>query len=206
MPIVDFACMSADETIFGASSGNYAAARATATNTYTNIGITNMLGVGVSTYFRCYRAYLKFDTTTLPAGSTINQVNLKLVCVEDYSVANFNVDIMKYAFSDPVGTYAEANYDGCLTSTKDVTWRNTNGMSLNTQYTSPNMSTAWPTAGGYTRYCLMSERDRSSATGPDNNEYINIASQDHATSSYRPILTIDYTPISGRMLQAIFMD
>jgi len=174
-----------------------------------NIGITDRLVAGVSTYVRVYRAYLKFDTTTLPVGSTINQVNLKLVCVEDNSTGNFNVDIMKYNWSgtDPITAgNRETAYDGCLASTKDVTWRNTNGMSLNTQYTSPNMTTSWPTPGGYTYYCLMSERDRISSVGSDYNEYINVASSTYATEAYRPILTIDYTPITGRMMQAIFMD
>jgi hypothetical protein len=209
MTTLDCVDMTADDTVYGQSTTDYTIARSTANNRFHNIAIPEWLGVGRSMYVRIYRSFLKFNTTTLPGDAIISQVNMKLVCVSDTSTANFDVDIVKYNWSayDPLtNANMETPFDGCLSATKDVTWRNTNGMSLNTVYTSPNMDVDWPTREGYTYYGIRSYSDYANPTNPPtSDEFIYLAAQDHATEAYRPILEIVYEH-GGNMFQVIFTD
>lgn len=139
------------------------------------------------------RMYLKFATAGIPDTDIVSQVNLKM-CVEyDNSIVDFDVVIRKHDWSaqDPLTiTNREAAYDNCLAATSDDNiWRNTAGITLNTQYASGNLSTAWVNKTGYTYYSLISSRDIS-ATAPTGYERINPYSQDSVTVGYRPVLTV----------------
>lgn len=174
---------------------SYALARSTS-NSFSYSGVTISLGQRyASTVYYVYRAFMKFDTAGIPDTDTISQVNMKLVATADSSTTDFDVVIQKYDWSaqDPLSdANREAAFDGCLAATADDNiWRNTSGISVNTVYTSGNLSTAWISKTGYTYYGLMSSRDVS-ATSPTGNEYINIASQNNGTSGYRPVLTVTH--------------
>lgn len=189
----DFAGDAADGEVQGANA-DINTARATSTGS--NLTSVNT-GVGQYMAYTIMRSYLKFDTSAIGAGSTITQVNLKLVCVSDGSATDFDVQIVKQDWSaqDPIvfGT-REAAYDGSLAGTADANiWRNTSGMSINTQYTSGNLATDWPSKIGNTYYSLRSSRDKAGTT-PTGNEYIYLAATENATAAYRPVLVVTLVP------------
>jgi hypothetical protein len=185
----DFAGATADGFVRGTNS-NYSTARSTS---YAYNSTNAVLFLGQFLSYQVYRNFLKFDTSSIPDNNTISQVNLKLVCTYDYSATDFDVQIVKQNWSsqDPLSdTNREAAYDNCLNGTADSSiWRNTSGISLNTQYASGNLDTSWVNKTGYTYYSLRSSRDYGNNT-PTGDEYLQIASADNATSSYRPVLTV----------------
>lgn len=192
----DFSDTDADGWL-GGTSMTYSTARGTV---YDLDDTSNIIYIGQNysafAYY-VYRGYLKFDTSSIPAENNVSQVNLKLVCTVDQSATDFDVQVVKQTWTDPLIDGYAVSYTGCRDGTADSNiWRNTNGMSINTQYTSGNLSVAWITKGGYTKYSLRSSRDYS-ATAPSGKEYINIAANEHATTSYRPILTILHEAISN---------
>jgi len=142
------------------------------------------------------RGFLQFDTSAITESNTVSQVNLRMVCSNNYSDTDFDVQVVKYDWSaqTPLTTgNMEAAYDGCLAADSDSSiWRNTDGISVNTQYTSGNLATAWVNRTGMTYYGLRSNRDVS-ATSPTGSEYIYIATPTNATESYRPTLIVTYT-------------
>ena len=201
----DFAGSTADGNVEGRDVTTYATARSTSysyvtSGTYFLVGQTYEGGKGEPGY-RVFRGFLKFDTSSIGAGSTVTQVNLKLVSPVDSSVTDFDVQIVKQDWSaqDPLSdANREAAFDNCLAGTLDggSPWRNTLSMAINTQYASPNLDTAWVNKTGNTYYSLNSSRDTGNNT-PTGAEYIQIASQENATSGYRPVLTVAYTAGGG---------
>ena len=135
--------------------------------------------------FAVNRSYLGFDTSFVGTDDVL-QVNLKLVCYSDASQTDSDILIKKYTIT---GT-RETDFDGILAADADDSiWRNTSNMSINTVYTSGNLSTAWVNKTGLTYYCLMSSRDRD-ANEPTQYEHIRIAGHTYATVGYRPVLTV----------------
>jgi len=192
----DFSAQTADGQIRGLNA-TYATARSTsdsfnATNNYFFLGQRRY-----SSNYYVFRGFLKFDTASLPDGSKINQVNLKLVCQADFSVtADFDVQIVKQDWSaqDPLSdANRETAYDDALSGTADGNiWRNTNGIVEGTQYTSGNLSTSWPSKTGSTYYSLRSSLDKSGTAPAAGNERIAISTAEHPTAGNRPVLAIDY--------------
>ena len=196
----DYADSTADGYIQG-QSVTYSVARSTSI-AYNNTATILTLGqnfVGGELYV-VYRDSLKFDTSSIPDMALISQNNFKAVVYEDSSITDFDVQIIKQDWSaqDPLSdANREAAYDNCLAGTADDNiWRNTNGISINTQYTSGNLSTAWVSKTGNTYYSLRSSLDFANTT-PTGIERISIYSQEHATEAYRPILTVVYTEGGG---------
>ncbi len=192
----DFTGDEGDAWIYGMSFGSYSTARST-TTAFGDTTNYNRVGQSYAAFtYVTQRSFLKFDTSSIPDSATINQVNLKLTCIADQSTTDFDVQIVKQSWSgqDPItNSNRETAYDNCLGGTADDSiWRNTSGMSTNTQYESGNLSTAWIVKDGVTYYSLRSSRDYGNNT-PTGNEYIDIASEDHSTSSYRPVLAVTYT-------------
>lgn len=201
----DYAASTADGHVYG-QNADYATARSTssgydsATN-YVQIGQSEVTGTDT-----VWRAYLKFDTSAIPDGDVISQVNLKLVCVNDFSDADFDVQIVKQDWSGQDALAAgnrEAAYDNCLAGTADDNiWRNTSGISTNTVYTSGNLATGWPSKTGNTYYSLRSSEDYDNSA-PSGSESIRIASQDNATSGYRPLLAITHAaPVTANFMHS----
>ena len=193
----DFAGGTADITIAG-TNADYTTARATATAI--NITGTSRLSVGQALESPGYwimRSVLLFDTSSI-GTNTVSQVNLKLVATQDVSQRNFDIQIVKQDWSgqNPITTEnRDAAFDGCLAGTADDSiWRNSNGMNVNTQYASGNLATDWVNTTGTTYYSLRSSLDvASSAPTANNQDYVGFASANHATESYRPVLTVTYT-------------
>lgn len=192
----DYAGTTGDGYIAGANA-TYSTARSTSTSF--DIAATTMY-VGQSSSYNVLRSYIKIDASGIPDGDTITQDNLKLVCTADTSATDFDVAIRKQDWSaqDPLAAGTrEAAFDGCLAAASDNNiWRNTAGMSINTVYQSGDLDVTWVSKTGYTYFSLISSRDVSNTT-PTGNEYILLATQDHGTAGYRPVLTVVHAS-SGR--------
>ena len=190
----DFTGNADDHTVYG-SNADYATARSTSAGI--DITGSSKLSVGQALGFLILRGFLKFDTSSI-SPNTVSQVNLKLVCIQDCSQRNFDIQIVKQDWSaqDPIATAnREAVYDNCLSGDADASiWRNTNGMSINTQYASGNLATEWVNTSAATYYSLRGSLDvAGSAPTANNEDYVGIASANNATESYRPVLSVTYT-------------
>lgn len=196
----DYAGTTADGSVRG-QSNTYATARSTSNLIFASTGFLGQWLSGPT--YNLFDVFLKFDTAAIPDTDTVSQVNLKLVAVADNSSVDFDVQIVKQDWSaqDPItDANREAAYDNCLAGTQDggSPWRNTAGMSINTQYASPNLDTAWVVKTGPTYYSLISSRMHDgSGTAPTGTEYITIALTDDATASYRPVLTVVHAPVDA---------
>ena len=134
----DYAADSADGIITGVSAV-YATARSTAVGNATT-GVLEITNSKIGSDYYIYRSFLKFLTSGIPDSDVVSQVNLTMVATNDDSITDFDVQIVKQDWSalDPIsGGTQEALYDGCLSAAADNSiWRNTSGMSVNTQYAS----------------------------------------------------------------------
>lgn len=203
----DFPGDTGDGYVYGRNA-TYATARST---NYTYQTSDTIFYVGQNkdvSYYYCYRGAVKFDTHTIGAGQAVSQVNLKLTPTVDNSDTDFIVQIAKYDWSasDPIGnTNRSTVYNGILAAAQDATWRGTSGISVNTQYASNNLATAWVAMTGTTYYGLISDRDHDgSGTAPSGLERLSIASQNNGTVGYRPLLTVVYAPAAtGRSFTVI---
>jgi hypothetical protein len=187
-----------DGYIWGDNS-NYFAARATgeyenSSNLYLRVGTEVPYAGGVHSV---YRAALKFDTSIIPENATIEQVNLDLTCSTISSTASFDIDVVKYDWSDydPISsTSIDAVYDGILDGTKDATWQNTDDIVEDVTYSSQNLDPSHIESTGYTYYGLRSSRDRGFIYIPTGNERVSIHSAENTSSaSFRPSLLIRYS-------------
>lgn len=200
----DFAGDTADGWIRGASA-TYSTARSTS-ESFDITGAAATLGQFYQGSYYVFRAYLKFDTSSIPDGDTITQVNLKLAASSDSSGTDFDVQIVKQDWSsqDPIeaGT-REAAYDNCLSGTADSNiWRNTSGMATNTDYTSGNLDTAWPSKTGHTYWSLRSSRDYNNNT-PTGYEQIYIHTQQSSSTLRRPVAVIAHSAAAVKRFMAL---
>jgi len=198
----NFKAMSSDSGIYG-SSGTYSTARSTASSHYPT-SQTSVLGqqyCNPGTYY-IYRDFTKFDTSSIPNDATITQVNLKLTPVYQLSGNNvkFDVQIVKADWSayEPITSgNRDSVFDLALSEDLDNSiWRNTDGLVLNTTYTSGNLDTSWVNKSGSTYYALVSKNDRDNTApgyGLANYQYIYPATADHVTSSYSSVLQVEYS-------------
>ena len=181
---------SIDYCILGNGS-DYTSAR----NTAAGLNWTGYNTTGRAATFNTTRSYLKFDTSSIDDEVTISQVNLKLTNQTSYGSQSDNICIAKYNWSsvDPItNSNKETPYDGILLADLDDGIFHSNNMSANTQYTSENLSTTWINKTGYTYYGLISSNDYNNVPVTDNG-HSNLYRYNHATESYRPVLTVTYT-------------
>jgi len=192
----DFESSTTYGTVFG-ENAIWDTAKSTA---YSNNTTLLLCGIN-SGSVRILRAFLQFATSSIDDAATVTQNNLKLVVLNDYSAQDDDIRIHKQNWSAQSPLAAgnrEAAYDGCLAADADDSiWRNTNGISVNTQYASGNLSTSWVSKTGITYYSLISEKDYSGTSFPLGNSYLTFAQPNHATESYRPVLTVTYTEAGG---------
>ena len=140
----DFAGSTDDGYVQGASA-SYSTARNTSSSV--NVSSTVMIVGQVnfnfgSDNFNVYRSALKFDTSSIGAGGTVTQVNLKLAVLQDVTDTDFDVQIVDLDWSaqDPLTSgNMETFYDNCLGGSADSgsPWRNTSGMSTATPLHQP---------------------------------------------------------------------
>lgn len=199
----DFAADAADGYIWGQNTTSHAAARATSTAASDTTTVTQVGQRTTTTpLYYCYRGYISFDTSLIGPASTILQVNLLMAATGDFSTyADFDVQIVKQAWSSPLNNSRELNYDGCLSGPADVSiWQSTAGLTLNALLASGNLATDWPNKAGMTCYSLRSSRDAAGIDIPggfNRNEYLQLASATHATAGLRPVLRVLYSAPGG---------
>lgn len=191
----DYSANTSDGLVSGVYTPTYSTARASSDNCAAYLD-NNWVGQDYDPWISIWRNYMKFDTTSIPDTDNITQVNMKLTALYDSSTTDFDVKIVKYNWAayDPVCSgNQETVYDGILAATSDDNiWRNTSGMSLYTQYSSGNLDTNWVDKTGSTYYGLISAEDYNNSA-PTNSEYIGVATQENATTGYRPVLTVVHT-------------
>lgn len=169
----------------------YSAVRAPTGTVYLYDGI--VFGQQWSTRFDINRYPMKFDTSSIGAGSTVTQVNFKMKSPvgtwRDESDTDFDVVIKKcdWSSNDPMDTIAKRRtvFNAILSADNDDSiWRSTSGWTYSTVYTSGNLSTAWVNKTGATYYALISSRDVA-GNEPTGNEYV--------SGCTLPVLTVTYT-------------
>lgn len=182
----DFSSSSTYGYILG-NDEDYATCRA-------NISSYNAAGLrcGQITDYTIYRGFIKFDTSSIDDGQSISQVNLKMSISYDRSTSDFDIQIVKYNWhGKTIDGNTEEMYDACLSADRDDSiWCNTNGTSINTYYTSGNLSTAWVDKTGYTCYGIQSGEDYNNSA-PTDSERVYLSPPSDAT--YPPVLVVTYT-------------
>jgi hypothetical protein len=144
--------------------------------------------------YQIWRAYLLFDTSSIGSTSFVENATLTLTADEDYSDADFDVQIVKCNWSsyDPIDENEADAWDLCLSADADDNiWRNTSGMSVDTNYTSGTLDGEWISKTGTTYYGLRSAEDANNSA-PTGDEYITIHQGESATAGYRPKLSVTY--------------
>jgi len=200
----DFAGGAADNCIRG-QNATWATARSTASSI-----LGGYLRTGTQAYepptFNLYfvnRSFVLFDTSTIGAGSTVTQVNLKLTPQIDVTDAGFEFDVQivkqDWSSQNPITTgNMDAAYDGCLAGDADDSiLSNTADLVVNTTKTSGNLATAWVSKTGTTYYSLRGSNDYNNVPPEKNTsgdqQYFQFYDISAATESYRPVLTVTYT-------------
>lgn len=127
------------------------------------------------------RGAVKFVTSTIPSNAIISRAYLRISPAADASADfDFDVGIGYYDWSayDP---YSDGNkdaiYDGILSTSVDVVWRNTAGISEDTYYNSPDLDIEWINVDGNTYFSFISSRDLAESApsmSPDGLEYIDL--------------------------------
>lgn len=170
----------------------YATARtaATAEDIYTSSSVLKISNTKNVNYY-LQRAFVYFDTSSLPDGCTVTAATLKLYGDTDGSATNFNIQVQSGAPTYPhsplvVGDYDRTHYsgNGGQLSTVGFSTSGYNDLVLNaTGY-------GWISLTGTTKYALISDRDIA-GTSPSGFEYVFIKSYE-AGSGYWPLLEVTY--------------
>lgn len=203
----DYAGTTGDGIIAGLNAV-YATARGTAYTQNSSgsfLYTVNQLGGGD---YYIYRSILKIDTSGIPDGDSVTQANLSLHCVDKtVPTTNFDVQIVKanWSASDPLDdTNKDTVYDlGLTESLDDNIWQNSASVTAGNRYSSGNLNTAWVSKTSYTYYMLVNSNDRGNSA-PSDNQTLEFASQDNATSGNRPYLTVTHAAGGGNTSNFFF--
>lgn len=150
------------------------------------------------TQYWVMRHFYLFDTSSIGAGSTVNQANLVLNMRDREVQTSFYLYITQCDWSalaaDPTNTtHMETAYDNCLSGTKETNtlgeYTGTTGLGTKT---SGNLATAYINKTGITYYGVLSSRDYENL-GVTDNQYVSFAFSENTTPAYRPYLTVTYT-------------
>lgn len=200
MPTVNIVASSSYGYV-GGKNATYSTARSTSTESATTSIFVGQGENPSATEFEVYRGFVKFDLSSVPAGAQITAVTMTLTAITDQSGTDFDLNIVRYDWSgqDPISAgNRETAFDGNLAATVDAVWRNSSGMSTNTPYTSPALSTSYPVVGQTVFYGFNSARDVANTTPTTNvREFVELADADDATQAYRPTLNVTYSLIGG---------
>ena len=199
----DFLAGTTNHVVYSWSTSSYA----TANSTSAAEGTSGTLACGQSNVdaFQCSRIFLLFDTSSIGAGSTVTQVNLKLTVINDFSSTDFTPIIKTFNWD---GLTREQKFDGILTADSDDSdfgSTGTGSWANNTLKTSGNLSTAWVNKTGTTFYGIVSDRDIA-AIQPSNNELINFGSASYSVETRRAYLSVTYTEAASGSLLHVNMN
>lgn len=168
----------------------YATARSTSANS-TDGGIAMAVGQRLwAGEFWPFRSFIECDTSSILVYQVVQAVTLTLTCKSDSSNTDFDLTIRKCDWTPVLAANREANYDAALAASLDAIWRNTAGIALDTNYTSPSLDVTrvGQGVGGKWQAALVSQRDVD-ATAPGGFELVDLYTANEATAGYRPLLT-----------------
>lgn len=193
MPMDTILCTD-DGRISGLNAGSYATARSTSSSG-DDTGTVEDVGQRFSSpIYTVTRLFLGFDTSTLPAGATITGATLYVCANTDNSTTDFDIKVYRYAWSSPLVTSQEANYDGAYggSATLEGTLRNTSAGWTGGTFYSMAVDPAGINAAGFTRYTIVSGRDVAGTT-PTTDERVSIRMADYASTTSDPYIEVTYT-------------
>jgi hypothetical protein len=173
-----------------ASNLNYATCQAAATGTANTNGLYLVVGQASSGSYYVDRAFLLFNTSTIPVGATISSAQLCLDGYEDFSTNDFYVRIVDWTEGSDGISSTDFNGYGTVVYSSD--WSTSSYSSAYNNITISN--TTLIQRGSITYICLRSSRDISATSPgypPAKNEYIRISSYDNTGSE--PLLEVTYT-------------
>jgi len=148
-----------------------------------------------------WHAFLTFDLSSIPSGSTISSATLKLTPVEGQtnSVINF-YSLLKYATEDGEtwnkydGTNAWATAGGGSGTDYDADLIGTVTLDGSGSYT---FAIATSTISAWVNGTKTNDGIFCKAADEGSTNYIAAGSREHATPSSRPLLTVEYTVSSS---------
>lgn len=202
-----------DFRISGSSSA-YATARSTGNYSIDHDNIRVGQGLDSGTFY-VYKCYIVFNTSAIPDGDTITNVNLALKISQDNSYTDFTIRALKYNWktvADGSGTGGDRDNvfdlgaagatDGqvAVLETPTIT---TVGASVGSVLTFEGLDTNWVSKTGNTKYALRSQADIDNSA-PTGGEFVWFYSGDYATESYRPALIVTHSSGGGARITRLY--
>ncbi len=163
---------------------------ATSSGAVTDTDITST--VGQNAIYNIRRAYLYFDTSSIPDGVTITAATLKLYGSSNFSVTDFDITIQNGQPTYPHDPLINTDYNKSLYSSSGGTL-NTSGFTTSgyNSITLDATGISWINKTGTTKFCLRSSRDIAGTT-PAGNEYVNFYTYEKGVGYY-PKLEVTWT-------------
>jgi len=148
---------------------------------------------GPSPHYHIERGFVFFDTSSIPTGSTISSVKLKLYTYAKFADVSFDVKVQTGSSGHPqmplvLSDYYQQYYSGNTVGTKSVNSFNTGS------YTTIDLSTSSLAVGGTTKLCIRSSRDLIKNVPIGGVEELICFHQNYNTNSNPPKLEVSYTP------------
>ena len=133
-----------------------------------------------------WRAYISFDTSSIPDGATITGAELKLWVQGDFSDTDFNVNV--YDGTQPIwgDTLTASDWD-CGTNSEGIILATANA--VKNYWFNISIGTSYISKTEKTQFELRSSREGTTPTG---DEYIRFYCGDSADDVYKPKLEVSY--------------
>lgn len=148
-----------------------------------------------SGYYYVMRAFVFFDTSTLPDNATITSAILSLYCGNDASDTDFDIVLQNGQPTYPHDPLQSADFlysyysgNGGSLNTSGIVNLAYNDLTLN------STGIGWISTTGTTKLCLKSSRDINNNT-PTGFEDVSFETYENG-SDYQPKLTVTYDPVS----------
>lgn len=193
----DYSGDTADGYVEGFSA-TFSTARSTATSSGVSDADIRIHQTFDAGSYTLRRVFWKFDTSGIPDTDSVSAVTASFVCASSPVIStggNFDLQLVKANWSayDPIGAgNRDSAYDlGLSEALDDNIWQNTSAISIGNRYSSGALSTSWVSKTGYTYYIMIGSKDRAN-TAPTNLNYFNIYTQNAASSSNKPLLTVTH--------------
>jgi hypothetical protein len=172
------------------SEANWSANRA-ATN-FTLIGTGSLVTcnwwIALPPYHRPLRSWIHFDTSAIPDTASVSNATLRLTCSESGGTASAAV-VSSTQSSDTSIVNTEFDHIGSTRFSSDFDYATVN-TSYDITLNSAGLSAISKT--GYTKLGLRGVKDIDDVA-PTSQDYRYYYTHAHATTAYRPKLTVEYT-------------
>jgi len=188
----DYAGTANDYVVNGASA-NRTVARSTSSSSSTPSTANILSDVYGGPTYQYGRYFVRFDTSGIPDTDSVSNATMTLTPTNTYN--DTNILIRKHDWSGvyPIGSgNRETAYDDCLAATTDVAWSDVTSLTINVAKTSPSLDATRINLTGNTYYSVLTSMDSDNTNFIENTYGCSIAAITHATSGYRPFLTVTH--------------